>query len=62
MTTEAVTPAKQRRLRHLATRWLAQERASGSGLRSVLFIRFDVASVMGDDGGGLVVDVVEDAF
>ena len=59
---EAVTPAKQRRLRHLATRWLAQERASGSGLRSVLFIRFDVASVMGDDGGGLVVDVVEDAF
>lgn len=59
---EAVNPAKQRRLRHLATQWLASERASGSALRSVRSVRFDVASVMGDRAGALVVDVIEDAF
>ena len=58
---EAVTPAKQRRLRQLATRWLTEQRASGSARRSVRCIRFDVASVM-VGAGDLVVDVIEDAF
>jgi putative endonuclease len=59
---EAVTPPKQRRLRHLATSWLAQERASGTSLRSVRSVRFDVAAVLADRCGALVVDVIEDAF
>jgi putative endonuclease len=58
---EAVTPAKQRRLRRLAAHWLAQERQSDSARRSVRSIRFDVASVM-TGAGDLVVDVLEDAF
>jgi putative endonuclease len=48
---EAVTPAKQARLRRLATRWLE---ASGRRPREV---RFDVVAVLGDD-----LEVIEDAF
>lgn len=47
----AVTPAKQRRIRHLAMRWL-----EGHGVRAAS-LRFDVASVVGDR-----VDVIEGAF
>lgn len=56
---EAVTPTKQRRLRRLAARWLDAQRAYGSGRRAV---RFDVAAVRRARDGGLVVDVLEDAF
>jgi putative endonuclease len=48
---EAVTPAKQRRLRRLAAAYLRQQR------RRWAEVRFDVAGVL--DG---VVDVVEGAF
>jgi putative endonuclease len=48
---EAVTPAKQRRIRRLATLWLRERGGGGAQLR------FDVAAVMGRD-----VDVIENAF
>ena len=47
---EAVTPTKQRRLRVLATRYLATTRRSGR-------IRFDVAAVLGGR-----IEVIEAAF
>jgi putative endonuclease len=50
---EAVTPAKQRRLRLLATRFLA---AAGPGGRGAA-LRFDVAAVLGGE-----VTVIEAAF
>jgi Holliday junction resolvase-like predicted endonuclease len=53
-----VTTAKQRRLRRLAVRWLAQ-RAGGASIRSV---RFDVVAVMDDRLKGLQLEVVHDAF
>ncbi len=57
---EAVTGLKQRKLRRLAGRWLAQRRASGQpGAPSV---RFDVAGVTADGRGGLQVEVIENAF
>jgi putative endonuclease len=56
---EAVTLTKQRRLRRLATRWLARQRPHRAAARSV---RFDVVAVMSDRSGALVVDVVQDAF
>jgi putative endonuclease len=52
---EAVTFAKQRRLRVLAARFLAETPAVGAGRRRA--IRFDVASVEGDR-----VEVLEAAF
>ncbi len=52
---EAVTAAKQRRLRALAGQWLAQ-RAPGR-----CDLRFDVASVRPSDGA-LAVEVLEGAF
>lgn len=55
---EAVTRAKQRRLRRLAARWLASEGA-GVGYGR---IRFDVAAVTVDPDGSLVVEVLEAAF
>jgi putative endonuclease len=55
---EAVTPAKQRRLRRLAARWLS----SGHGSRGAQQIRFDVAAVTPGPGGTLRVEVLEDAF
>ena len=48
---EAVSPAKQRRIRRLAVLWLRTHRA-----RAVQ-IRFDVASVAGEQ-----VSIIEDAF
>ncbi len=52
---EAVVPAKQRRIRRLASRWLA-ELTPASG-RALVDLRFDVVSITGAD-----VAVVEDAF
>lgn len=49
---EAVTYAKQRRLRMLAVKWLAEKHLSG-----MTTIRFDVASVMGAE-----ITVVQNAF
>jgi len=56
---EAVTSAKQRRLRRLATRWLQGERPVGPRYRQ---IRFDVAAVTRGPDGVLEVEVLEDAF
>ena len=54
---EAVTVAKQRRLRTLAMRWLDEH--PGSRART---LRFDVASVLAPRDGPLVIDVIEGAF
>jgi len=51
----AVLPAKQRRMRRLAARWLS-ELTPASG-RSLVEVRFDVASITGGE-----VDVSEGAF
>ena len=51
---EAVTPAKQRRLRVLAARFLAERAGGGAHGRG---LRFDVAAVMGGR-----VEVIEAAF
>jgi putative endonuclease len=59
---EAVTVAKQRRLRRLAALWLAGQRESRAARPPVGAVRFDVAAVMVDRAGDLVVDVVVDAF
>jgi putative endonuclease len=48
---EAVTPAKQRRLRRLAAMWLQSQRARWA------VVRFDVVTVLDS-----AVEVVEDAF
>jgi putative endonuclease len=56
---DAVSPAKQRRVRKLATLWL------GSGRRGAGHydhIRFDVAAVTTGARGALEVEVLEDAF
>jgi len=53
---EAVTAAKQRRIRGLAARWLAER-----GMRAAR-VRFDVASVTAPAGRAPTVDVIEDAF
>ena len=55
---DAVTPVKQRRLRHLAAQWLRQGRAGDAFAR----VRFDVAAVGPAPGGTLRVEVLEDAF
>jgi putative endonuclease len=54
---EAVTTTKQRRLRGLALRWLADhpERRSGD-------LRFDVGSVLVARGAPATIEVVEGAF
>jgi putative endonuclease len=57
---EAVTQVKVRRLRRLASEWLAVARTSGE-VRSAVDIRFDVASVT-VSGKDLVIEVTEDAF
>ena len=53
---EAVTPAKQRRLRRLAARWLVEHREPGQ--RGPATVRFDVAAVL----GGRAVELIEEAF
>jgi putative endonuclease len=53
---EAVTPAKQARIRRLAVQWLA---AGGDRAAS---LRFDVAAVTPDGRGQWIVDVLESAF
>jgi Holliday junction resolvase-like predicted endonuclease len=55
---EAVTGVKQRRLRRLATRWLA-EQAPTVGFAEV---RFDVACVTLQGAAGPGVEVIEAAF
>jgi putative endonuclease len=57
---EAVTASKQRRLRQLAGRWLAQPRPPGSMRPAV--VRFDVVAVTGDGHGALAVEVMQGAF
>ena len=52
---ESVLPAKRRRIRRLASRWLA-ELTPSSG-RALVDLRFDVVSITAGE-----VDVVEDAF
>ena len=56
---EAVTPAKQRRVRMVAARWL---RRAGRGAARYAHVRFDVAAVTATPGGALEVEVLEDAF
>jgi putative endonuclease len=53
---EAVTATKQRRLRTLAMRWLAEHDVRRRTLR------FDVASVTRASDGQLAIEVLEDAF
>jgi putative endonuclease len=53
---EAVTFAKQRRLRGLALRWLEARATRAAQLR------FDVASVLVPRDGGPVIEVIEAAF
>ena len=52
---ESVLPAKQRRIRRLATRWLA-ELTPATG-RALVDLRFDVVDITAGE-----VDVIEDAF
>jgi putative endonuclease len=52
---ESVLPAKQRRIRRLASRWLA-ELTPSSG-RALVDLRFDVVCITAGE-----VDVIEDAF
>ena len=52
---ESVLPAKQKRIRRLASRWLA-ELTPSSG-RTLVDLRFDVVSITAGE-----VDVLEDAF
>lgn len=54
---EAVTPAKLRRLRRLAGRWMSEARPSALSPDG---LRVDVAAVRVGPGGTLVVEVVED--
>ncbi len=56
---DAVTAAKQKRLRRLAARWLSEAPTGGAKTRPV---RFDVAGVMEDRTGALVIEIVDDAF
>ena len=55
---EAVTPAKARRLRRLAGRWMAEARPSGC---SPSALRVDVAAVRPGPGGKAVVELIENA-
>ncbi len=59
MPVEAVTADKQRRLRRLATRWLAEQPSGGRGFAD---LRFDVACVRLRAGAAPDVEVIEAAF
>ena len=54
---EAVTLTKQRRIRTLATRWLAEHPSARAR-----DLRFDVASVLVTTGADPAIDVIEGAF
>jgi putative endonuclease len=54
---EAVTHSKQRRIRAVAARWLAEHPD-----RRPRDLRFDVASVLAERGTAPVIDVLEGAF
>ena len=54
---EAVTWAKQRRIRGLAARWLAEHPGNAAAT-----VRFDVASVQAVRGRRPMIDVIEAAF
>jgi putative endonuclease len=54
---EAVTITKQRRIRTLAMRWLAEHPEARARE-----LRFDVASVVAARGTAAVIDVIEGAF
>ncbi|MGH9016960.1 MAG: YraN family protein [Acidimicrobiales bacterium] len=56
---EAVTAAKQIRLRRLAGRWLATR---GPGPSTARAVRFDVAAVIDDGARGPVLEMFHDAF
>ena len=58
---EAVTPAKVRRLRTLASRWLAARAAAGQPARAGE-LRFDVACVYEGPAAEPRVEVIEAAF
>lgn len=59
---DAVTAAKAARLRKLAIRWLAEERASSDAVRTYGSVRFDVVSVVLPPRGAAVVEHLEAAF
>jgi len=66
---ESVTSAKQRRLRRLAVRWLAERGRPAPGgsprartARDMVDVRFDVAGVRVGTGGELTVELLESAF
>jgi putative endonuclease len=54
---EAVTAAKQRKLRTLALRWLADHPQ-----RAARDLRFDVASVLAPRDGPIKIEVIQGAF
>ncbi|MBO0728868.1 MAG: YraN family protein [Acidimicrobiaceae bacterium] len=54
---EAVTRAKQVRIRRLAAQWLAAQRGASPQWRGPVRLRFDVVAIVGDD-----VQVIEGAF
>jgi len=60
---DAVTVLKQRRVRRLAVRWLAERRTRSERARkSFRPLRFDVAAVSVGTEGELVVEVLEGSF
>ena len=58
---EAVTYAKQQRIRKLAIEWLRAQASQGATSRADV-LRFDVASVRPSGDGNWHVDVIEAAF
>ena len=61
---DAVTPAKAARLRRLALRWLADQRADGGEAEFARYaeVRFDVVSVLRPPSGPTVVEHLRGAF
>jgi putative endonuclease len=60
---DAVTPAKAARLRRLALRWLADQRAAGgTAFAGYAEVRFDVVSVLRPLSGPTVVEHLRGAF
>lgn len=59
---ESVNGAKQRRVRRLAARWLAEYRSSAPRRVPNREIRFDAAYVLWDRTGNVEVEVLEGAF